>query len=117
MADIRINYLEFASKDLAATKLFFREVFNWQFTDYGPDYVAFEKSAGLDGGFYASESVSQTSNGAPLVVFHAADLNAIEKTIVDHGGIILKPIFEFPGGKRFQFQEPGGNEFAVWSEQ
>ncbi|RKF15611.1 VOC family protein [Alginatibacterium sediminis] len=114
--DKSINYLEFASKDLDKTKAFFHTVFNWIFTDYGPEYTAF-KSTTMEGGFYAAEVSSTTATGACLVVFYAKSLLETQQAIVTAGGIISQEIFSFPGGFRFHFIDPTGNEFAVWSEQ
>ncbi|MCF7480675.1 VOC family protein [Vibrio sp. J1-1] len=111
----KLNYVEFGSTDLSATKNFFEQVFGWTFIDYGPDYTAFSDQ-GLDGGFFKSESVSNTENGAALLVFYSSDIHATLSKVEQHGGHILRPIFEFPGGCRFHFAEPSGNEFAVWSE-
>ncbi|MBR9875222.1 MAG: VOC family protein [Vibrionaceae bacterium] len=111
----KLNYVEFGSTDLSATKQFFEQVFGWTFVDYGPDYTAFSDQ-GLDGGFFKSESVSNTENGAALLVFYSSDIQATLSKVEQHGGHILRPIFKFPGGCRFHFAEPSGNEFAVWSE-
>jgi predicted enzyme related to lactoylglutathione lyase len=110
----KINYLEFPSRNLALTKAFFETVFGWTFEDYGPEYTAFLKE-GLDGGFYLSDKASTTETGAALVVFYSDDLEATQAKVEAAGGVIVKPIFAFPGGRRFQFTEPGGNEFGVWS--
>ena len=109
----KINYLEFPAKDLAATKIFFVEVFNWSFEDYGPDYIAFSNQ-GVDGGFFKADLASSTKNGAALTVFYSDDLEATLAKVTAGGGEIVKPIFSFPGGRRFHFTEPSGNEFAVW---
>ena len=112
-----INYLEYPAKYIEKTKQFFAAVFNWQFTDYGPEYTAFSKAeTGIDGGFYLSDQTSNTDNGACLTVFYSDDLTQTETKIIEHGGKIKVPTFEFPGGKRFHFTDPNGNEFAVWSE-
>ena len=111
----KINYLEFPASDLDATKAFFNTVFGWSFTDFGPDYSAFS-DAGVDGGFYRSELASKTANGGALVVFYSEHLEATQTKIEAAGGLILKPVFAFPGGRRFHFCEPSGNEFAVWSD-
>ena len=110
-----INYLEFPSRNLAASKAFFSTVFGWTFTDYGPEYTAFS-NAEMDGGFYAADQVSTTANGSALVVFYSDNLEATQDNIENAGGLIVKPIFSFPGGHRFQFTEPAGNEFAVWTD-
>ena len=111
----KMNYVEFPAKDLAATKAFFEAVFGWSFTDYGPDYTAFENQ-GLDGGFFQADLASSTENGAALVIFYSAQLEATLAKVEKAGGAILKPIYAFPGGRRFHFTEPSGNEFAVWGE-
>jgi uncharacterized protein len=117
MTHHHINYIELAAQDLAATKAFFSTVFGWTFVDYGPEYASFTRdSAGLDGGFYAAPLQSRTANGGALVVMHSANLEATEKAVMAAGGTITKPIFSFPGGRRFEFTEPSGNELAVWSE-
>lgn len=112
----KINYLEFPSRDMQATKDFFSQAFGWSFQDFGPEYAAFSDQ-GIDGGFYKAESSSTTQNGAALVVFYSNDLEATQDKIKKAGGVIIKPVYSFPGGRRFHFTEPGGNEFAVWSEQ
>ncbi len=118
MSQEKINYLEFPAKDLAQTKAFFNKVFNWQFTDYGPEYSAFSKeSAGIDGGFFLSELVSSTASGSCLTVLFSDILEDAEQRIVQAGGTIVKPCFDFPGGRRFHFTDPNGNEFAVWSDK
>ncbi len=111
----KINYVEFPAKDLQATKDFFAQVFGWSFEDYGPEYTAFSHQ-GLDGGFFQSVLKSATSNGAALIIFYSHNLEATQTKIEHAGGVMMKPIFSFPGGRRFHFAEPSGNEFAVWSD-
>lgn len=111
----KINYVEFPATNIEQTKAFFSEVFGWRFTDYGPDYTAFA-NAGLDGGFYRSEQSSSTENGSALVVLYSKQLEITQNNIEKAGGTIVKPIFSFPGGRRFHFCDPSNNEFAVWSE-
>ena len=110
----KIDYVEFPARDFSATKTFFQNVFEWTFTDYGDDYTAFS-NAGVGGGFYKSENASITSNGGALIVLLSDDLEATQKKVEAAGGIIVKQIFSFPGGRRFQFTEPSGNEFGVWA--
>ena len=112
----KINYVELPAKDINATKAFFTEVFSWSFTDYGSDYTAFENQ-GLDGGFFLSEKVASTENGSALVVFFSDDLEQTQLKIQQAGGKIIQKIFPFPGGRRFHFTDPNGNEFAVWSNR
>ena len=111
----KINYVEFPSKDLAATKAFFQSVFGWSFVDYGPEYTAFSNQ-GLDGGFFKSDLASSSQNGAGLVIFYSDQLEATLAKVQRAGGSIIRPVYSFPGGRRFHFTEPSGNEFAVWSE-
>ena len=111
----KLNYVEFAAVDLEATKAFFTAAFDWHFTDYGPDYTAFA-NAGLEGGFYQAPLKSRALVGGALLVFYSAELEATQVKIEQAGGAIAKPTFSFPGGRRFHFYEPSGNEFAVWSD-
>lgn len=110
----KIDYVEFPAKDLAATKLFFNMVFGWSFEDYGPEYMAFSNQ-GLDGGFFLSDKVSSAESGSALIVFYSDNLEQTQAKIEQAGGSILKPIYDFPGGRRFHFSDPNGNEYAVWS--
>ena len=111
----KLNYVELPSCDMAATKAFFEQAFNWSFVDYGPDYTAFS-GQGLDGGFFRANLRSRTTDGAALVIFYSKDLEGTLSKIKAFGGSIIKPIFNFPGGRRFHFTEPSCNEFAVWSD-
>ena len=111
----KINYVEYPAKDIGATTRFFATVFGWSFVDYGPDYSAFSNQ-GLDGGFFKSELASTSENGAALIVFYSQNLGSTEAKVKKAGGVISKAIYSFPGGRRFHFLEPSGNEFAVWSE-
>lgn len=107
-----IDYIEFKAADLESIKSFYTGVFNWKFTDYGPDYVAFEDS-GLLGGFSRSEA--PVVNGALIILYHS-ELEQIKSRIEEYGGKVSQDIFSFPGGRRFHFLDPAGNELAVWSE-
>lgn len=111
----KINYVEMPSRDLEATKRFFTAAFGWSFVDYGPEYVAIE-NAGLDGGFFKSDKVATTRDGSVLVVLYSADLEATLEKVEASGGVVVRDIFSFPGGRRFHFADPNGNEYAVWSE-
>ncbi|RIV72336.1 VOC family protein [Flagellimonas aequoris] len=113
MENNRINYIEFKANDLAKIKEFYGQAFGWTFTDYGPDYIAFSDS-GLDGGFeYTNEKIS---NGALVVLYHES-LEGIQEKVMKSGGTIVKEIFSFPGGRRFHFTDPSGNELAIWSDK
>jgi predicted enzyme related to lactoylglutathione lyase len=107
-----INYIEFKAHDLEKVKTFYSEVFNWKFTDYGPTYTAFDNS-GMQGGFEKTDD--PIINGALIVLSHS-NLKEVMAKIIAAGGKIVVDIFEFPGGSRFQFEDPSGNELAVWCE-
>ena len=111
--DRRVDYIEFPTTNIGETKLFYSEVFGWEFTDYGPDYTSFTDGR-LAGGFAAAPDVAV---GGPLVVLYATNLEEIEVHVGESGGKIVREIFEFPGGRRFHFTDPGGNELAVWSDR
>jgi len=110
--DNHINYVEFKANDLEAIKTFYQQAFNWSFTDYGPTYTAFSES-GLAGGF--DKTTDKIVNGALVVLYHH-DLISLKTKVIQAGGSISKDIFTFPGGKRFHFMDPSGNELAVWSD-
>ncbi|WP_036386544.1 VOC family protein [Muricauda sp. MAR_2010_75] len=110
---ILINYVEFKAKDLEKTKAFYTGAFGWTFTDYGPDYTAFSES-GLEGGF--EKTKENIVNGALIVLYHE-NLEDIQKRVVQAGGTVVKDIFSFPGGRRFHFTDPSGNELAIWSDK
>ena len=113
----KINYIEFATTDIARSKQFYSTVFGWTFKDWGPDYIdSAPESAGIALGFRRGEATQQQPTFAPLVVFYSANLKATEAAIVAAGGTIVVPTFEFPGGHRFHFYDGLGNVLAVWSE-
>ena len=109
----QIDYVEFAvGETLESTQHFYREAFGWGFQSYGPTYAGFE-NAGLDGGFQANPAHAAAQ---PLVILYSDDLEATVDKVKAAGGEISLPIFPFPGGRRFHFRDPAGNELAVWSE-
>lgn len=108
-----INYIEFKARNLQAIKQFYNKCFNWTFTDYGPNYMAFSNS-GIEGGF---EQTNDPIVSSVLVVLYHDHLEDILQVIKQAGGTISKDIFEFPGGRRFHFLDPSGNELAVWSDK
>lgn len=112
MINNHINYIEFKAKDLNAIKAFYTTCFNWEFTDYGPNYTAFDNS-GMQGGFELS--TEPIKNGVLVVLIHK-NLPKIKATILENGGTISQDIFSFPGGERFHFLDPSGNELAIWRE-
>jgi predicted enzyme related to lactoylglutathione lyase len=108
--DRRVDYIEFLTTNIEETKRFYSEVFGWEFTDYGPDYASFTDGR-LAGGFSVAPEVAA---GGPLVVLYATNLEEVEARI---RGQIVRQVFEFPGGRRFHFTDPSGNELAVWSDR
>ena len=111
--NLRLDYVEFATRDVAAAKKFFTAAFGWKFTDYGPDYISFEDGR-LTGGFFTAPDAPMKMN--PMIVIFAVNLEDAEARVKRAGGKIVKPSFEFPGGRRFQFTDPTGLELSVWSD-
>src|SRR5690554_3956052 len=107
----QIQYIEFLSSDIAKTKEFYSKCFGWKFTDYGINYTTFGGDY-VDGYFTSGNPVKDTV----LVVLYSEDLISTKNKVISAGGTIVKDIFSFPGGKRFQFTDPDGYELAVWSE-
>jgi predicted enzyme related to lactoylglutathione lyase len=110
--DNHISYIEFKAHDLEQTKRFYANCFGWTFKDYGPEYASFSDS-GVYGGFEKTDR--EIVKGALIVLYHK-NLKMIKTKIIEAGGEISKDIFSFPGGQRFHFLDPSGNELAVWSE-
>ena len=108
-----VNYIEFTCKNIMDIKAFYSKVFGWTFTDYGPDYAAFN-DARIDGGFYYSTEHIPAAN--PLVILYTEQLEKVLTEVKAAGGTIIKEIFSFPGGRRFHFSDPDGNVLAVWCE-
>lgn len=113
--DRQVDYIEFPASDFDAVQAFYEQAFGWSFTDYGSEYRAFT-DGNMDGGFYKSPHRSSTDNGAALIVLYAGDLKHTQQAVISSGGTIVKEIFAFPGGRRFHFADPHGNELAVWSD-
>lgn len=107
----QVQYIEFLSKDILQAKKFYTECFGWKFTDYGKDYTSFEGDY-VDGGFTTGKPVK----GTILIVLYSEDIEESKNKVIGAGGVIVKDIFSFPGGKRFQFIDLDGYELAVWSE-
>ena len=110
-----ISYIEFPLTKNVETKRFYSEVFGWKFTDWGADYISFT-GANVEGGFNGIDNALPGKLGV-LVVLYANDLIKTRDAVANAGGQILQDIYEFPGGKRFHFKDPNGNELAVWSEK
>jgi len=110
--DRRVDYLEFLAGDIPKVKSFYESAFGWAFTDYGPDYTSFNDGR-LSGGFTKDKP---SASGAPLTVIFADDLEAAAERVRQAGGKIVRPTYPFPGGRRFHFTDPAGNELAVWTD-
>ena len=111
--DRQVDYIEFAATDIGRTKQFYQQVFGWKFEDYGPDYTSFQDGR-LSGGFTTDAPVRPAN---PLVVIYAARLEDVEAKVKQAGGKIVRPTYTFPGGRRFHFSDPSGNELAVWTDR
>lgn len=108
-ARVTLDYIEFTSPELEETQAFFADAFGWQFVDYGDDYRDIQ-GAGIGGG------IERGALRAPLPVLKTDDLEGMLGVVKKAGAQITADIFDFPGGRRFQFIEPGGSEMAIWSE-
>lgn len=115
-SDGRIDYIELPAADFDAVEAFYSTVFGWKFVDWGEEYRSFNDGR-LDGGFYKSDSCSRAATGSALVIFKSHDLEASLAAVTSAGGEIIQPIFSFPGGRRFHFADPAGNELAIWSPE
>ena len=115
-ADQKINYIEFPAHDLGAARTFYENAFGWKFTDYGENYQAFN-DGNMDGGFYRGDLKATYGEGSALIVLYAEDLEGTQEKVVANGATVTREIFSFPGGRRFHFADPVGNELAVWSDK
>lgn len=107
----RIDYIELGARDVAASKAFYAAVFGWGFTDYGPDYTCFQDTRIAGGGIARTDT---PPGPGVLVVIFSDTLEATRDAVRAAGGVIVKDIFSFPGGRRFEFTDPAGNRLAVW---
>jgi predicted enzyme related to lactoylglutathione lyase len=112
----KIDYIEIPAKDPQRARDFFSGLFGWAFEDYGPDYCSFNDGR-IYGGFYRSDAVVAVAAGAPLIVYYRENLEEATQKVEELGGAISKAIFSFPGGHRFHFTDPNGNEYAIWSDK
>jgi predicted enzyme related to lactoylglutathione lyase len=110
--DHAIDYIEFTAPDLPAIKKFYGDVFGWTFQDWGDEYASFSDGR-VDGGFARGEV---RKGAGPLVILYSSSLEALQEKVKASGGAIAKDTFSFPGGRRFHFADPAGNELAVWSD-
>ena len=111
-----IDYLELTVTDLAAAKRFYGDAFGWQFNDYGPEYAGIQRVGGEGevGGMCVGKEITR---GGVLLVLYSTDLEVSMRAVADAGGKVVVEPFEFPGGRRFHFTDPAGNELAVWSDK
>lgn len=109
-----IDYIEFPVTDMQKAQAFYSAAFGWKFNDYGPGYCGIQREQGEAGGFRLD---TKTAKGGPLVILYSKDLDATFAKVKETGVKIDKPPFEFPGGRRFEFEDPSGNALAVWSEK
>lgn len=108
-----IDYIEFAVKDMGQAKTFFEAALNWSFNDYGPEYAGIKKGDAEQGGL----CIGEPRTGGPLVILYSEDLEASFEQVKGAGAEIVKEIFAFPGGRRFEFKDPNGYDFGIWSEK
>ncbi len=108
-----IDYIEFSVRDLAAAKHFYTSAFGWKFADYGPAYAGIQRDGGGEVGGLSQTNEARTKG--PLVILYSANLDQSVEAVRAAGGKILKEPYAFPGGRRFHFADPSGNELAVWS--
>lgn len=108
----RLNYVELPVADIAEAKAFYEGAFGWSLTEFGPTYAG-TTTGDVDLGLQADKSEAPS---APLAIVETKDLDAAFKSVTAAGGKIMKPIFSFPGGRRFHFTDPSGNELAVWQQ-
>ena len=108
-----IDYVEFPSTDNHASRRFFADAFGWQHVSFSPSYYEI-RGAGLLAGIEAGEAVK---TAAPLAVIRADDFETAKREVIAAGGAITLELFEYPGGKRFHFREPGGVELGVWTRK
>lgn len=109
----KIDYIEWPAGDLGPVREFYAQAFGWGFVDYGPTYTALS-GAGLDGGFDADVTHATPK---PLVILYSDNLEQSREAVIKAGGVLTHDIFDFPGGRRFQFSDPSGNELGVWSDK
>jgi predicted enzyme related to lactoylglutathione lyase len=106
----RLDYVELPATDVPATRAFYERAFGWTMTEFAPTYAATtsgDTDIGLDGD-------PADRPAAPLPVIRVSDIDSAQREVESAGGTILKPIFAFPGGRRFHFRDPSGNEVAAW---
>ena len=108
----RLNYVELPVSDIEAARGFYEAAFGWTMTAFGPTYAA-TLTGDTDVGLQADAG---EATKAPLPVIEVEDLEETLAAVERAGGTVVRPIFAFPGGRRFHFRDPAGNELAVWSD-
>lgn len=111
-----LDFIEFPAKSidhLLKMKSFYSTVFNWSYKDWGDDYSD-TKDSGIGSGLNADPS---HKSDHPLAVIYVDGIEVSKESVVSAGGKIIRDIFSFPGGRRFHFTDPTGNELAVWSDK
>jgi predicted enzyme related to lactoylglutathione lyase len=109
-----IDYIEISVTDLGAAQAFYAAAFGWTFNAYGPDYAGIRGGEAEVGGLRRADG--PILGGGPLVILYSDDLEASLTAVRDAGGRIVVEPFEFPGGRRFEFEDPSGNRLAVWTQ-
>lgn len=110
-----IHYIELPALSVGDMKAFYGAAFGWSFTDYGPGYAAFH-GAGIEGGFDESQDYIAPNKPGAFVILYSDDLESSQVAIEKAGGKICVPTYSFPGGRRFHFEDPSGNELGMWTE-
>ncbi|WP_304454355.1 VOC family protein [Nocardiopsis sp. YSL2] len=109
-----IDYIEIAATDLERAKRFYADAFGWRFTDYGPEYAGIQSPTGAPeaGGL---TTFGEVRAGGPFVLLYSTDLDRSVEAVRAAGGEVVDGPYGFPGGRRFHFTDPSGNELGVWS--
>ena len=113
---LTIDYVEISVTDMQAARDFYGSAFGWLFTSYGDGYSGIRTVAEADGdeagGLVLADTVVR---GGPLVLLYSDDLDGTATRVAEAGGTVVQGPYEFPGGRRFHFVDPSGNELGVWS--
>jgi predicted enzyme related to lactoylglutathione lyase len=109
MASFLIDYFELPTSSTDTSKRFFADAFGWGAKDYGPGY-----SEVLDAGVLGGLSKAQDRAVVPLIGIRTDDLEAALAAVTGAQGAITVAPHDYPGGRRFQFREPGGAEMLVY---
>ena len=110
------DYIEIPTNDIDASEAFYRSAFGWAFNAYGPGYLGIVTADGREAGGISLSGEPTRGGGGPLVVLFSDDLDATHDAVIAAGGAITHETFVFPGGRRFHFTDPTGNELGVWGD-